>query len=329
MFCRYCGNKIPDDSIFCQKCGKKLTVSSSVTDTAATTKTTTAQTEPEINNATANNIQDPSDYANHKYTFSAQKKPEGAAYTIIAENVPIQDSTLREKPSIYEIDAPIPKQFAPKEKHSPKLARLAIILSSIALAVFLLFFIFASPGYNITKIISYTVGLTIAIGLYVTSLIFLLRSRPVMLSKVVIWTSSILCALCVILTGVYLIKVDRVTSQVAYDEYTNVKLEIDYQYFSRLNKGTVISPYAYIKIGSQKYSDGDVLYILPNYTYYGAIHCGHSQNEGRASIEITLPSSELKNGHKIQTKVDVGSTQYAEVTLTFTRTVDFWTVIFD
>ncbi len=24
MFCRYCGNEIEDDSVFCTKCGKKL-----------------------------------------------------------------------------------------------------------------------------------------------------------------------------------------------------------------------------------------------------------------------------------------------------------------
>ena len=324
MFCRYCGDIIPDDSIFCQKCGKKISTTAPIADT------TTTQTTPEAKDITID-ISEADTNATYpnKYTFSKAEKPDNTAYSnVIAENIPIRPSRVEENTSMHKIEVPIPSQHSQEHEKSPELTRLAILFSTIALAVFILFFILAAPGYNTTKIISYAIGVTIATGLYITALIFLVRSRREKLSRAVIWTSSILCALCVILSCIYAIKVDDVLSREARDGYTDVLIEIDYDYFSRVNKGAVISPYAYVKIGSQKYYDGDVLYIAPNYTYSAVVCCGHSQNEGRQPVEISLPSSAIKNGHKVEATVDIGNTQYAEITLTFTQTADFWTVIF-
>ena len=231
----------------------------------------------------------------------------------------------REKPSLYDVGADTPAQMKKKEKCSPTLA---IVLSSIALAIFIPFFIFAAPGHNITRIVVCSIGILIAAALYVVALVFLLRSRSVKLSRILVCICSLLIVPCIVLSGTYLVKLDHLKSQAFYKDYTGIKLEIDYEYFSYVGQESVKSTYAYLEIGSQTYSDGDVLYILPNFKYSGVIFCGHSQNEGCEAFDFNLTSFDIKQGRKEVVTVKLGSTQYAEVTLTFSLATDFWSIIF-
>ena len=48
MFCRKCGTEIPDDSIFCQKCGEMLTNVSSEQINSQSSKTVISETEPTL-----------------------------------------------------------------------------------------------------------------------------------------------------------------------------------------------------------------------------------------------------------------------------------------
>ena len=310
MFCRYCGKKIPTDSIFCPICGKMIGTPSS------------QASQPEVQPQTETQPR-----VEYQPQPQAQAQPRAHSYRISPTKAPSRSPLDEDVPTILKREDTYKSRNDQSKKTSPQTVT-ALIMSSIALVTFLVFFFNMAPGYNVGKIICYAISVLIAICLYVFAIIRIKRRSGRRFSQAVIIVSASLTALIVILNVVYLAKADDVIKSSSPQDTIDVTLDIDESFFSRAYGGNVVSPYAYIEISGVRINDNEVFTAMTDVKYGMTVVCGHSQGEGKAELDLTIPSECIIDGYTTEVSIDIGATQYAEVMLTFKKSVSFWQVVF-
>ena len=256
-----------------------------------------------------------------------EAQPQAHTYQISPQKAPMLSPLEEDVPTLLKPEEAYENKKSKGKRTSPRSVT-ALITSSIALVLFVVLFFNMAPGYNIGKIVCYAVSGSVALCLYVFSLIRIIRCNGRRLSTAVIIISAVLTALIISFNAVYLVKADSVTDSIAQQDTIDVSLDIDESFFSRAYGGNVLSPYAYIEISGVRINNNDVFTAMTDVKYDVTVVCGHSQCEGKAETTITIPSESIADGYKTSITVDIGATQYAEVTLTIKRSVSFWQVVF-
>ncbi|MGZ3621841.1 MAG: zinc ribbon domain-containing protein [Ktedonobacteraceae bacterium] len=105
MFCMYCGNRLPDDALFCNKCGSQQTAT---TNTAVTSSTSTAEyllleALPQeeqllVENAPTQNLGSSSTVSNNQFLFTKNEQKGGhtlpRAERSRSQNIPLERKRL-------------------------------------------------------------------------------------------------------------------------------------------------------------------------------------------------------------------------------------------
>lgn len=218
-------------------------------------------------------------------------------------------------------------QSSAKKTAGKKLRSISKIFCYIALGIFLILYIKMAPDFSLIKFLAYIIGAAIAIGLTI-----FYQKKSLTCKSSLFYRTALIIAISVILLSAglritYEAKLNSVLNDMPPNGKVYLRLKTDEEFYSYLRKGAVWDSSTNIKIGDVWCESGDIIYIELNETYSLKINCGHIGSSGSAddSIEFTLDT--LRNDYILTKRVELGISEYAEVTLTFKRVCDFWEVI--
>jgi hypothetical protein len=203
-------------------------------------------------------------------------------------------------------------------------------LCYVSLVVFLICLIKMAPGFGTIHIVSYIAIAAVAIGL----VILFSKLEPKALKNynrnfylISIIIASFILILSLALRIVYETKVDSAVADVPNAGNVYVRVNLDEEFYSS-DSGYVKNPKSHIKIGDKWYDDDSVAYIALNKSYSLRVGTGYDYEGGYIDTTITFEPESLRKGYTQIEDVQVTPSVIGEVTMKFTRELDFWSVIF-
>lgn len=200
----------------------------------------------------------------------------------------------------------------------------------VSLVVFLLCLFKMAPGFGTTHIVSYIGIAIVAIALVILFDIFEYKARNN--NNKTYFVIALIVAACVLiftvaLRIVYEAKVDEAVANIPDNGNVYVRVNLDKAFYS-LNTGKVKNPRAHIRIGDTWYESSDIAYVKLNQSYPLRVGTGYDHAGGYIDTTIIFEPDSLRGGYTQVEDVKITATVVGEVTMEFTRELDFWSVIF-
>lgn len=307
MFCRFCGKQIPDDSLFCQKCGRSLEITKNIPSPVPTVQEQDRPADP-VSSAFEQAIAD----ANVSYREMTGKNTR--AY--------VSASGSR----YYTNGSYTTEDLTPRDANTHKNKSLPLVIASVcsavfALILFLMLFPNMAPGFGETKIISYITGAASACVLFTVLIVISFKRR----SKTTCIISIVLSALVVCFFAVthliFFVKYDAAYDSVPSDEFVNVKLEIFPDSDYEVEDVTV-------EISGYEIKDGEVFSALAPGHYTASVTLRDKYGQILKTQEsFNLDPYELKYGQIELFFIEQGLNHADFVNVRFTRVLSFWEVV--
>ena len=149
-----------------------------------------------------------------------------------------------------------------------------------------------------------------------------------------------LCIVCVVLlcstalTALHAIKRDYVLENMPSSGIVHVKAHIDAEYYTTLEEGFASSPYAYLVVDEEYFSDHSILEIELGKNYEATVRSGYSgssnriRGEGEKDVQLIVTQSMLREGTELSTEFVLNEYDFAVVVISFEWFPTFWDVIF-
>ena len=361
MFCRYCGKKIPDDSIFCPKCGRSLAKS----DTQEAPPSPVAAPQKERADAAANRYVSTHTPMNSQTPTNAQTPMR--AHTPTNAQTPIRDvrhepermpereaRTFTEPPVAGEwgkyigwsdgtahsqaagrmdsriligrdIDISPNAEIYNTRKASSNFMHIAsVTVAAVSLVLFLILYIKMAPGFGDLKILTYIAGAVAACVAFGLLIIFMIRRSTKALRVASILLSFVVIAFSSGAHAIYTAKYEDAHRYVPSDEFVNIHLDVLDVFPTDIPEENVT-----VEISQIEIEDEEVFSAIGAGTHLVKISViDLSGNLHTGSTEISFDPQKLKLGQSVIVDTDEASEiRVLTVELRLTRVMSFWEVV--